>query len=474
MTTADLAGFQTVLEFIEKNTGIRLPESHYRQVKCYLAEKAAGLKVGIDQFLDILGEDTKEREAFLDTVTINETYFFREERHYSVLEDHIFPSLDKNPIRPLQFWSAACSTGEEPLSLAALAADFWPLDNFRVFASDINSSSLEHLRRGVYGKNSFRNDGKRYHSRLGGYAEQRNGATVISGNLLDTISIVPLNLSDLGYSAIPSGIHVIFLRNMLIYTRFELRVRILDSITAKLAEGGYLFLSASEVPLLAHTELVLENHKGCYYFRKKTLEEKNKGITPGISVLKKSGEPVDHTASTEETPARKPTPAEILRHVGRRLNNPVYEAPDDEAFIAALDYLESVYFLNSGDLDSAQKSIDELTVKWGENEITDYLRGLEALRNENETSAEKWFSEAVTKNPGFWPAIFQRALLIRRREPHKAAREFAAALRSINTYIKRGAFYYQFLLEGFNARYFEGMCRGWIEKLRSKGAAHGA
>lgn len=466
--------FDMVLRFIEEQTGIRLPETNYRQVRTYLQEKTAEAGVAVQDYLSGLRFDHREREAFLDAVTINETYFFREERHFAVLEQHIFPALKARSAKPLRFWSAACSTGEEALSLASLAAGFWEVDEFTVYASDINTRALEHLRRGEYGKNSFRNDGGRFRGRLDTFIEERNGKTRVSDDLLKTLEIVPLNLSDREYDGIPEGLHAVFLRNMLIYTRFELRTSILEKITALLAEGGCLFLSSSEVPLLAHPDLALENREGCYYFRKKTLEEKRAGTTPRVVILQKEPAPAEPAGSASTKTETSPTLAEILRHAGRRLNNPVYEAPGDNAFLAAMDYLEAVYFLNSGDASKAEGAVEKLVRDWDDNEVIDYLRGLICLRKEDPGRAKEWFSRAVKRDPGFWPAVFQRALLIRQEEPDRAAREFAAALRSIEAYIARGSFTYQFLLEGFNAKYFAGICEGWITKLRSKGAAHGA
>jgi chemotaxis protein methyltransferase CheR len=469
------AEFESIIRFIEQQTGIRLPETHYRQVRSYLEVRTADLGLDIRGFIERVATDRSEWETFIDAVTINETYFFREERHFLTLAQHVFPVFDQNAARPLLFWSAACATGEEALSLAALANGWWSQSDIGVYASDINQQALAHFRRGIYGGNAFREDGSCYHSLLRTDPPPESKSYRVPAEWFKTITVLPVNLSAPVYHGIPQGLHLVFLRNMLIYIKFEGRLAIVDRITRHMAEGGYLFLSSAEVPLLAHPDLVLENHCGCYFFRKKTFREKQDGTRPRPVVL-------THQQSTPLIPAdrsrtgenRRPSVPDILRHVHQRLNNPLYIAPDDALQSAVVAYLEAVYLLNAAAPVKAQTAIDGLIKDWGANEITDYLQGLVALRLGNPAEAGRWFETALYKDPGFWPAVFQEGLLLVGTQPKRALKAFTACLRGIEAYIARDAFTYQFLLEGFNARYFGGICQGWIAKLQSKGAADGA
>jgi len=464
---------ESLMQYIEQQTGINLSETSCRQVSAYLNDRRAALGLNLDGFVSRLKADRREREAFFDAVTINETYFFREEKHFRALESHIFPFMQRWSTRPLLFWSAACSTGEEAISISALAARHWNYSEFRTYASDINTNALAHLQRGEYGKNAFREDGRRFHHLLGAGAGSGDGLYRVPAELSGTIVPRYLNLSETAYEGVPEGLHLIFLRNMMIYVKYENRIPILDRLVSLMAEGGYLFLSSSEVPLLGHPYLVLENCCGCYYFRKKTLQEKKDGVKP-CSVATA----VTTTRSPERMKPLRIRPApprveEILRHVGQRLNNPVYQAGDDPSFLAALACLEAVCLLNSSEPAAAGKAIDDLAERWGENEITCYLKGLVALRCSRIAEAKQWFEAALRRGAGFWPAQYQLAIMLQAEEPEKALRCFVGCKRSIDTYISRGAFTYQFLLDGFSARHFDSVCQGWITRLRGKGAVYG-
>lgn len=468
--------FERMIRFIERQTGITLPETSHRQVRAYLEERMRELGMDTEAVIELMEKDEAEREFFIDAVTINETYFFREERHFTVLNNHVFPDLDVSARRPLIFWSAACATGEEALSISALAARFWSPADFRTYASDINKQALNRLRRREYGKNAFREDGSRFRELLTPYVNMSGDHCRVMDDLTDTVVIQPLNLMASNYEGIPARLHLVFLRNMLIYVKTERRHWIMDHIVERLADGGYLFLSSSEVPLLAHPDLILEQHEGCYYFRKKTLAEKQGGVKPKWEQAEHKGLPTGpHPAKAKpKPPPRKPEVSEILRHVSRRLHNPLYEVGDDPTFEAALAYLKAVYLLNADDVDRARSAVDDLVKEWGPNEITDYLKGVAAIRADDAESARNGFESSLKRNPGFWPALFQQALLVQKNEPKQAVRDFAACRRFIENYISRNAFTYQFLLEGFNARYFSEICQGWIARLQAKGVTHGA
>ncbi len=471
MISAEAYCFEKVLSFIETLTGITLPETNYRFVKSYIADRTGALKISAEDYLSLVKSDASERDMFLDAVTINETYFFREQKHFRVLVENVFPEIRKNTPRQLKIWSAACSTGEEAISLAALSASFLGnLTDLRVYASDINPFAVGMLQKGVYGRNSFREDGSDFHSLLGKDASDSVDVFRTPGKYLDLIIPLQLNLADESYDPVPENIDIVFLRNMLIYVRTGMRSGILDRIVSHMTPGGYLFLSSSEIPLLGHVELVLQNSGNCYFFRKKQPQEKKAGIIPDREMIIQPYQTKNIVTAKTSYENRRVLLSEILKHISRRLNNPVYEQPGTDAFIAAVDYLKTMYFLNSGELEKAGEAEKKLIEKWGENEITDYFRGIKFLRNSDYDSAVKLFSAALRQNPGFWPAIYQRASIEKDRNPGKALRDYKDCLRSIDAYIRSGNFSYQFLLEGFNARYFAEVCRGWISRMEKKGA----
>lgn len=105
---------------------------------------------GYGEYASLLKENLLELQVAVDLVTTNETRFFREEEHFQFLEKAVFPRL-QHLDRPLRFWSAACSSGQEPYSLAMCLADYFGMNvDWHIWASDVSEKVLEKARRGLY------------------------------------------------------------------------------------------------------------------------------------------------------------------------------------------------------------------------------------------------------------------------------------------------------------------------------------
>ena len=261
------ASFGHALEYIRGWTGISLPESKHRPLRDYLA--------GFDRdatFRDIsarLEADPEEQSRFLGIVTINETYFFRERRQFALLRSRILPALAALG-RPLSFWSAACATGEEALSLAALGRNFLGRDDFVVHAGDINPAALARCAEGRYGPNSFREDGREFLPLLEPFVTREGQDIVVGEELRRMVLYSPLNLADSTYPGIPDALDLVLMRNVLMYMSMETRLAIVDRVAAKMAEGGHIFFSSSDVPHLSNPSLALGEVDGVFFFRKKS------------------------------------------------------------------------------------------------------------------------------------------------------------------------------------------------------------
>jgi len=512
MTTAGTSGqqFERVLRYIQERTGIRLPETKYKALGEYLS--------GFGNDLDF-GSFTRHAEGtgvegFLDAVTINETYFFREQRHFSLLRSRLLDSLAARA-KPLRIWSAACSSGEEALSLAALAWSQLGEGGARVYASDISPRMLAKLETGLYSQGSLREDGRGFHELLEPFIERVGGKLRVRPALLDSIVTRVVNLSDSRYPEIPDELDLVFMRNVLMYMPMETRHRILGRVSGKLAGGGYLFVSSSEIPHLAHPDLTLKEYDGCYYFQKKDQAEKSKGmlvngdsfrrqlaVTPVCPDAKEASVSMPAPGAAElgvPTASAKPLGQagpvcgkEAAGFATLRLNNPVFEAEGEAAFDAAIHYLEAMYCVNSGCLDGLPAFIRKGEARWGVTSISAYFRGLAASASSDTgggvkgtaegaarasagmDTAESAYREALAIDGTFWPARLNLAMLLRKREPQAALMELLACTDGLEAYIDGQEFQYQFLLEGFNARYFLDLCRGWIRKLQSGGAGNGS
>ena len=186
-----------------------------------------------------------ELQVMVDLLTTNETYFFREPRHFTFLRDQVLPQLPGG--RPVRCWSAACSSGEEVYTLAMLLAHGLPAGRaWEVMGSDISTQVLARARAGHYPL--ARNEGippgflARYC--LKGVRSQA-GTFMIAPELRQRVSFRQINLMH------PVGsehgmFDVIFLRNVMIYFDQETRRKVVSHLLPRLNRGGYLFIGHSE------------------------------------------------------------------------------------------------------------------------------------------------------------------------------------------------------------------------------------
>jgi len=475
--------FEAALVYIRRWTGISLPETKHRPLREYLAEFPDGTEFA--EIATELEQDNGERERFLNIVTINETYFFREQRQFALLQSIILPRLAERG-EPIAIWSAACATGEEAVSLAALGRSFVAGDRLTVFAGDISPQALARCAEGRYGPNSFRDDGKDFIGLLDHLVTREGKEVVVGDDLRRNLRYSALNLVDPSYPGIPDGLHLVFLRNALMYMPMETRLAVVARVAAKLADNGYLFFSSSEIPHLSHPALSLEENGGVYYFKKKSLDEKRQGSTVSEltvqaltqNATKTEDRRADRGQSSNQRSrwgqSLKASAAHIALFATQRLNNPLFEEPELPEYQAGVEYLRIVYDLQKGT--DATASLGAAETRWGINALSRYLAGISAQAGSAQgrmAQADAVFREALSLEPGFWPARLKLALDLRMNDPSGARGEFKRCASDIEAYLAAGHYEYQFILEGFNAKYFLDLCNGWSRKLGSEGVVHG-
>ncbi len=260
-------------------TGIVPRAGHRDGIRNFLKKKISDNDFTIEEYQKLLHSDKTLISEFINQSTVNETYFFREEKQFQLLKEKLFPQWRlKNPGREIRIWSAACSYGEEAYSLAVMALTCGL--NPRVTASDINSDVLEHCKSGVFLGTSLRSvDGVEYQKLVLPY-RRVDGRVAFPDDIKKHINTIILNLheldSDSNKMLIPKNQNIIFIRNVFIYFSFELRKQILTTLAEKcLADDGYIFVSMSEIAQLDSTIVPKSLEKivdgNIFYFHKKKL-----------------------------------------------------------------------------------------------------------------------------------------------------------------------------------------------------------
>ena len=195
------------------------------------------------EYCRLLSHDSVELQMAIDLLTTNETYFFRESKHFDFLRRTVLP--DHNTGKPFRLWSAASSSGEEPYSLAMVLADVLGSKAWEIFASDISTRILERARTGLYAMERAEKIPREYLLRycLKGTGTQ-DGKFMIAKELRSRVQYRQINLNE----SLPDigRFDVIFLRNVMIYFDMETKRQVVARISALLNPGGHLFIGHSE------------------------------------------------------------------------------------------------------------------------------------------------------------------------------------------------------------------------------------
>jgi chemotaxis protein methyltransferase CheR len=200
------------------------------------------------------GGDETEQVRLLDCICTNETHFFREPRQFEFLEQRIFPEWEaraaagKMP-RRIRAWSAACSTGEEPYSLAMVLLERFPSASgweVEILATDLSTRALERARAGVWRiEKAHEIPGRHQKAFMLRGTGSQEGRMKAGPALRGVVRFQRLNLHDERWS-LPGPFHLVFCRNVLIYFDARTKARVVDRLLDHLLPEGYLFLGHAE------------------------------------------------------------------------------------------------------------------------------------------------------------------------------------------------------------------------------------
>lgn len=244
----------------------------------YLLEKRLSKRVKshhLNDFRDyyrlLLYDKRKDEELsfIVDVLTVNETYFFREMSQLKTLSEEILPEL-KNTNREskkIRIWSAGCSTGEEPYTIAMMVLEqgFFLGWDVEILGSDINQRVLQHARRGIYRKNSFRTTEEHYIEK---YFTVEKNLYKINDNVRRLVNFSCLNLLDPFKVKFVGEMDVILCRNVLMYLDLEARKKVIRGFHERLIDGRYLLLGHAESLMNISTAFMLKHFKHDMVYQK--------------------------------------------------------------------------------------------------------------------------------------------------------------------------------------------------------------
>ncbi len=251
------ADFRRLRDWIHRETGIYLGESKQTMLKSRLVRRLASLQ--LDSFRDyfhyLSEQDSRgmEREQLINCITTNKTDFFRENHHFKFLREKIFPMLQQRAAaggpKKLRIWSAACSTGEEPYSIAMTVREHfgsysdWDL---RILATDIDTRVLAHAECGIYDEDRVEEIPKAIRNRyFRKRTREQETSYQVTDELRSLITFRSLNFMEPNWP-INAKFDCIFCRNVIIYFNAETQDNLMRRLHGYLHPHGHMILGHSE------------------------------------------------------------------------------------------------------------------------------------------------------------------------------------------------------------------------------------
>jgi chemotaxis protein methyltransferase CheR len=263
--------FTILSALIEEKSGLHYDHSNRDILATKLGPRMAeaGFESWLDYYYYLRYDEGGEAEmsTLIETLAVHETYLFREPDQLRALLAHVI--LPRARLgRKLRIWSAACATGEEPVTIAVMLADAGILDQTELLASDISEAALARARRGEMGRRSLREAvPEMARSR---WIEVTEQGPRVAKAIMDRIDWRRVNLLDEAAIAELGLFDAILCRNVLIYFKEPTARRVVATLSQRLSPDGTLVVSVSESLLRFGTSLVCEEHGGAFFYRKAT------------------------------------------------------------------------------------------------------------------------------------------------------------------------------------------------------------
>lgn len=255
MTDAD---FERIRHLLKSRSGIDVGEGKRMLVYGRLTRRlrALNLRTFNDYLALVQDASAPEARSFLNSLTTNVTELFREEHHFELIKDKLVPEVERLGTRRLRIWSAGCSVGDEPYSIALTLATMPQLDGWdiKILATDIDSDVLAQGREGIYQSERIEKLRPNMRALFSRGIGSKAGLARAGTALRSMITFKQLNLLDEWPMSGPFD--MIFCRNVIIYFDVPTKERLVERYTSLLRPGGYLLLGHSESPAAGNLSLL--------------------------------------------------------------------------------------------------------------------------------------------------------------------------------------------------------------------------
>ncbi len=248
--------FRKMRDFVYAQSGIYFVDAKKYLLEGRIAKRIEALKMAsFEEYYTFISSPINRKQempALFEAITINETYFFRNEPQFQALETIILPELLKkkleSPVKKLRLWSAASSSGEEAYTLAMIITEQfkprYPSVQFEIVGTDISPAVIAKAQQGVYQEYAVRNLPQNYLKKY--FSRDARGGYVLAPEIRSMVTFSRLNLYDTAAMRAMHLFDVIFCCNVLIYFDAQSKQQVVTHLYNGLNSGGYLFIGYSE------------------------------------------------------------------------------------------------------------------------------------------------------------------------------------------------------------------------------------
>jgi len=462
--------FKLFQEIISEKSGLHFTESKKEALRVSLLTRIKFREFEnfkqYYRFLKVHPDGENEFRELLTLLTINETSFFRNPEQFDVLKKSVLTELiEKNTDRNIKIWSAGCSTGEEPYSIAITLLetinnpDLW---NIELLGTDVDKSALSLAKEGVYRKKSLRITPKEY---IDKYFIPENGGFIIGDKVKKMVNFDYFNLTDEMYPAPLKGKwDIIFCRNVLIYFNQENVSKTIKKFSESLNENGYFFPGYSEILSTYESYFKPVRFGGIYVYRKKVKqaepEAEQKKETGRLEIsarLKKEKEKA-------ETLYKKAVEYFIREEFEQSLDS-VEKSLELDSMNPGAHLIKGRIYFERSLYEKAQMSCREAAYLNPFMPEAHYMLGLTFAKLGKTDEALNELRTAVSLNRNFAMAYYNIAVLLETRDRKEALREYIKAVKAAD---KQPEDEFMELSGGFTEKLLIDICRKKIKEIKKE------
>ena len=443
-------------------TGIYVAESQYKSLIDHIEKKAAGRGVSPVAFVKSLIHHTPEFDEIINLITVNETFFFREEMQFDFLKNEVFPKYFG---KELLIWSCCCSTGEEAISLLTLALSMNV--DLTIYASDIDDNALAALKKGRYSVYSLRTDGQKYHKLLEPYCKKTETEIIFEPSFIERIKTFKFNVLQDDVSRLPfyDNVDILFMRNVFIYFDKNTRRSVVQKLTHRIKTNGLLFLSINEVGSIDNSviphSLSKINSGMVYYFIKNY--KNGKSLVEVISEERNLQQRIkNQKKQVIHHPVEKP---KVQKTSEEKKKKTILEEKQIELDIKLI-YESVCTQINEGNFEKA-RSIAKNIPGTDLQKYSFFMQGYVEYQADNRAVAGTFFASAENVSPDFWPAYFYHGMVLRDLgQKEHASGCFSKCKTILSDFENRKgktSIPYDFTLDSFSPSYIYSLCDTFTE-----------